>query len=142
MKCLTIRQPWAWLIVARFKSVENRTWPTKLRGEVLIHASKDCTASDFFNAWSYLTHGANATRTTRSHAKQVPQLAVIERGAVIGKATLVDCVTDHPSPYFVGPYGHVFTNAQRCEPFQYKGALNYFDVPDDLVSQLKWIDQA
>lgn len=141
MKCLTIRQPWAWLVVNRFKPVENRTRSTKFRGEVLIHAAKGCTAREFFNAWSYLTHGTNATKATRSHAKQIPQLSIIDRGAIIGKATLIDCVEDHDSPYFVGPYGHVFTNAKRCEPFPYKGQLGYFNVPDDVVSQLKWIDE-
>jgi hypothetical protein len=28
MKCLTIRQPWAELIAAGIKRVENRTWKT------------------------------------------------------------------------------------------------------------------
>jgi hypothetical protein len=73
--------------------------------------------------------------------KRVPELSKITRGAIIGKATLVDCVTNHRSPYFVGPYGHVFTNVKRCHPFPYKGALGYFNVPDDVVSQLEWMEQ-
>ena len=36
--CLSIRQPYAWLIVNGFKPVENRTWPTRFRGRILIHA--------------------------------------------------------------------------------------------------------
>ncbi|MCB2188832.1 MAG: ASCH domain-containing protein [Deltaproteobacteria bacterium] len=39
MKCLSIRQPWASLIVAGMKDVENRSWATKYRGPVLIHAA-------------------------------------------------------------------------------------------------------
>ncbi|WP_245839042.1 ASCH domain-containing protein [Yersinia kristensenii] len=39
MKALSIRQPWAWLIVNGYKDIENRTWNTKCRGPVLIHAS-------------------------------------------------------------------------------------------------------
>ena len=38
MKVLSIRQPWAWAIVAGFKPVENRTWKTGYRGPLLIHA--------------------------------------------------------------------------------------------------------
>ena len=38
MKALSIKQPWAWLIVNGFKDIENRTWRTKIRGEFLIHA--------------------------------------------------------------------------------------------------------
>jgi hypothetical protein len=39
MKIITIRQPWAHLIVNGSKNIENRTWPTSYRGPVLIHAS-------------------------------------------------------------------------------------------------------
>lgn len=30
---LSIRQPWAWLIVNGYKDIENRTWPTHFRGK-------------------------------------------------------------------------------------------------------------
>lgn len=40
MKALSIRQPWAWLIVAGYKDIENRSWPTNFRGRVYIHASR------------------------------------------------------------------------------------------------------
>lgn len=39
MKTLSIRQPWATLIVMGLKEFEFRTWKTKYRGEILIHAS-------------------------------------------------------------------------------------------------------
>jgi hypothetical protein len=38
MKALSIRQPWAWLIVHGVKDVENRTWRTNFRGRFLVHA--------------------------------------------------------------------------------------------------------
>jgi hypothetical protein len=38
MKTLTIRQPWADAIVHGEKRTENRTWTTKYRGTLLIHA--------------------------------------------------------------------------------------------------------
>ena len=38
MKALTIRQPWASLIMAGHKLVENRTWSTSYRGPLLVHA--------------------------------------------------------------------------------------------------------
>jgi hypothetical protein len=38
MRTLSIRQPWAWLIVNGHKPVENRDWATSFRGPVLIHA--------------------------------------------------------------------------------------------------------
>ena len=39
MKALSIKQPWASLIAKGIKDVENRTWKTKFRGKVYIHAS-------------------------------------------------------------------------------------------------------
>ena len=42
MKVITIRQPWAYLIVHGIKDIENRTWPCPkkyIRQRVLIHAS-------------------------------------------------------------------------------------------------------
>ena len=40
MKVLTIKQPFATLIAEGYKEYEFRTWKTKYRGEVLIHAGK------------------------------------------------------------------------------------------------------
>lgn len=40
MKVITIKQPWATLIAEGYKEFEFRTWKTKYRGEILIHAGK------------------------------------------------------------------------------------------------------
>lgn len=39
-KALSVRQPWASLIVCGLKTVEIRTWSTTYRGQLYIHASK------------------------------------------------------------------------------------------------------
>jgi ASCH domain len=39
-KCLSLKQPYADLLVAGKKTIELRTWNTKFRGEFLVHASK------------------------------------------------------------------------------------------------------
>ena len=38
MKGLTIKEPWATLIIEGYKKYEFRSWKTKYRGEILIHA--------------------------------------------------------------------------------------------------------
>ena len=38
MRVLSVRQPWASLLVRGVKDIENRTWSTTYRGPVLIHA--------------------------------------------------------------------------------------------------------
>ncbi|MBN2077483.1 MAG: ASCH domain-containing protein, partial [Spirochaetes bacterium] len=40
MKALSIRQPWAELILRGIKDVENRSWSTNHRGVMAIHAAK------------------------------------------------------------------------------------------------------
>ena len=40
MKVISIKQPWASLIINGYKEYEFRTWKTKYRGKILIHASQ------------------------------------------------------------------------------------------------------
>lgn len=50
MKVLSVQQPWASLIVAGIKDVENRTWkPKEMPGRILIHASKKCSLRSLNN---------------------------------------------------------------------------------------------
>lgn len=46
-KALSLRQPWAWAVVHGYKDVENRSWSTKHRGPLLIHASKQLDPEGF-----------------------------------------------------------------------------------------------
>lgn len=48
MKALTIRQPWASLIAHGVKTIETRSWSTKYRGPLAIHAGK---ARPFCTQW-------------------------------------------------------------------------------------------
>ena len=40
MKALTIKEPWATLIIEGYKEYEFRSWKTNYRGKILIHAGK------------------------------------------------------------------------------------------------------
>lgn len=40
MKVLTIKEPWATLIIEGYKKYEFRSWKTNYRGKILIHAGK------------------------------------------------------------------------------------------------------
>ena len=46
MKCLSVCQPFAELIVQGKKTVELRKWNTKFRGEFLVHAAKNILLED------------------------------------------------------------------------------------------------
>lgn len=121
MICISIRQPWAWLIVHGYKPVENRTWPTSIRGDVLIHAAKGMTMAELEAAYEFIA-------SRRIQIPETPVPSQLQRGGIIGRAKLVDCVRRSDSPWFVGPFGHVFTDPKPL-PFQpLKGMLGYFHV--------------
>lgn len=46
MKSITLHQPWAHLVAIGAKQIETRSWPTKHRGLLAIHAGMDMTASE------------------------------------------------------------------------------------------------
>lgn len=46
MKVLTLRQPWATLVAEGIKKYEFRSWKTKYRGKILIHAGTGIDKDD------------------------------------------------------------------------------------------------
>jgi len=127
---LSIQQPWAWLIVNGWKDVENRGWPTRFRGPVLIHAGKrwdrDCAA------WLVAGRHPVTGRVWWQPTPSAPGSHGFLYGGIVGVAEVVDCVEASASPWFVGPFGFVLRNA-RPLPFRpLKGALGFFKVPPGL----------
>jgi hypothetical protein len=120
MRALSIRQPWAWLIVNGHKPIENRDWATAYRGEFLIHASKTCTQKYFAEV---------VAQVEQQFGIVVPCFEVLERGGVVGVAEIVDCVTASDLPWFTGEFGFVLANARSLPFLPFKGALSFFDVP-------------
>ncbi len=52
-RVISIRQPWAGLVLAGKKRIELRTWKQSLRGPVLLHAGKKPSKNQ--NAWALIT---------------------------------------------------------------------------------------
>lgn len=113
MKALSIRQPWAWLIVHGGKNIENRTWRTKLRGPVLIHAGKKVD----LRAYAEL----------KAQGVKLPDLEKLQTGGIIGKAVIVDCVDGSDSPWFRGPHGLVLSNPRPVKFVPCLGRLSFFE---------------
>ncbi|MBE8712506.1 ASCH domain-containing protein [Sphingobacterium hungaricum] len=87
-KAISIKQPWASLIAHGIKDIENRTWPTKYRGTILIHVS---SKSQF-----------SVQLTDEQTKLAIPLLKTaidgeMPFGAIIGKVDIVDCVINHGS---------------------------------------------
>ena len=125
MKALSIRQPWAWLIVNGHKPVENRTWETLRRGPILIHAGQTMTRADHDACMLFLA----SDRRTADVIDLLPHRDAFERGGIVGQADLVACLRAHESPYLCGPFGFVLANPRPLPFSPLKGALGLFNVP-------------
>jgi hypothetical protein len=124
MKALSVRQPWAWLIVNGLKPVENRSWNTKFRGQVLIHAAKGMTRKEYDEAVKFCRFDCLLEMDHR----KIPSYEKLERGGIVGVTTITDCVSSHPSPFFSGPKGFVLEDSRPLEFTPIKGKLSFFDT--------------
>lgn len=114
MKALSIRQPWAELVLRGLKDVENRSWRTHHRGPLLIHASQGAD-----EPW-YGDFG-------------IPEDA--PRGALVGVVDVIDCMRQRTSPWHSrGSWGFYLAKPRRLpRPVPWKASLGLFDVPDRRV---------
>jgi hypothetical protein len=66
--------------------------------------------------------------------------ANLEIGGVVGIAEIVDCVQEHSSKWFQGPYGFVLRN-RRALPFvKWTGTLGLRNAPKGLLNHLGLAD--
>lgn len=109
MIAISIRQPWAHLILTRGKDVENRSWPcpAKYLGRtVLIHASSKPVSETL--AYSSLN---------------------LPLGGIVGVMTITTCVRDSPSAWAEPAMFHwILANAKEVPFFPCPGRLGFFDV--------------
>ena len=130
MKTLSVRQPWAWLIVQGSKDIENRTWATSYRGPLLIHAGLQVDQPVI----DALMH---------DHCKKFPHTHDWPRfrtGGIVGMADLVNCVTSHDSEWFDGPYGWVLANPRPVPFYARRGKLGIWqcDYPYPWTFNQTW----
>ena len=125
---LSLKQPWAALVVAGKKTIEVRKWATGIRGRVYIHAARIPDRRP--EAWSLVTDDLHA----------LAQL----RGGIIGVAELTGCVlyrtlagftADAPKhlnrpEWFETPrtYGFQFRGGEPVTFVPCKGNVRFFSV--------------
>lgn len=117
MKALSLKQPFAELILQGRKKIELRKWNTNFRGEFLIHASKNPDLKSM-NIFGF---------------KSLPC------GMIVGKAKLVSVKhysskeehdkdkNLHLASSEWGDYGFVLENPERIKPILVKGQLNFWE---------------
>lgn len=145
MKVLSYKQPWAFLVAAGIKPIENRTWklPEKYKGErVLIHS---CNKSDFKNPLDALNE--KQWKYLKSKSFENGSLKHNVYGAIIGSVIISDCVINNPSIWAQHSafnwkldeegnlkknttYNWVLENPILFpEPIPAKGKLSFWDYP-------------
>ena len=118
MKALSLKQPFAELILQGKKKIELRKWNTSFRGEFLIHASKN----------------------PDEEAMKEFGFKDLTCGAIVGKAVLKDvkCYKDeeehkkdkklHLASGIWGDYGFILDDVVRVKPVFCKGSLGFWRV--------------
>lgn len=122
MKVLSIKQPWATLILKGYKEYEFRTWKTKYRGELYIHTSK------------------TVDKKAMKHFEELNLTYPL--GSIIGKINLEDCVEINKefeeklimkNPLVYGftkgrdGYAWKISNVQEIEPIYVNGKLGIWE---------------
>lgn len=122
MKALSIRQPYAWLIVNGFKDIENRSWDTKYRGLVLIHASKGMKRADYDAAKAICDSLPPLQRVI------LPAFDKLERGGIVGYTHITGTTRESASPWFFGPVGFELHGSKPLPFHPLKGRLSFFET--------------
>ena len=122
MKCLSVSQPFADLIIQGKKTIELRNWNTNFRGEFLIHSPLKIRNED---------------------CKRLKISKKLVTGAIVGKAEIFDVkeyktkleVKKDSNKHFASKnfhnkkYGFLLKNAKQFRiPIPYKGQLGFFEV--------------
>ena len=121
MKCLSVSQPFANLIVQGKKTIELRRWNTNFRGEFLIHSPQKVRKDD---------------------CKRLKITEKLTTGAIIGKAEIYevkkynsnseikqDSKKHLASSKVKAKYGFLLKNSKQFRiPIPCKGQLGFFDV--------------
>lgn len=154
MKALSLTQPWATLVAIGAKKVETRSWATRHRGLVAIHAAKgfpvwakdECRSFIFANAlWPSATQ-----YDIDGLVKELPLGAIVAIANVTAcKSTnyfgLLSCWTSDLSSqerafgdYSKNRFGWFLDEVQPLvTPIPCRGALSLWDVPADVEQAIK-----
>lgn len=146
MRALSIRQPWAWMILNAGKDVENRSWRLHhpnarvalhlcinggIGAEILLHASSGMTKDEYLDC----AETALAIRKTGYHRNPpqelfLPPFKGLDRGGIVGSFKISRLVTECDSPWFFGPLGLVLCDVKPLPFRPLKGQLGFFEVAD------------
>ena len=118
MKALSLKQPFAELILIGKKKIELRKWNTNFRGEFFIHASKN----------------PDKESMKRFGFTNLPLGFIVGKANLIGVKKYGDEEENnkdkgiHLASDSWGSYGFMLENPVRINPIPFKGQLNFFEA--------------
>ncbi len=144
MKTLSLTQPWASLVAVGEKRFETRSWPTRYRGLLAIHAAKN------FPAWARDLSLTSTPFVDALFENGVNPVWGLPQGAIVGVVELLDClptgaVLDQISTrelvfgdFSPGRYAWKLGDGVRfAEPIPCRGALGLWDTPADVEAEIR-----
>lgn len=125
MKTLTIRQPYAWLIVNGYKTVENRIWRTSYRGPLAIHAGLKIERDALEDVLAQCEELGEPATPAELHDMNTT-------GAIVGTVELVDCTltpTDSRDLEWHNPpaWAWILQHPKPIKPVPAKGKLGLWE---------------
>jgi hypothetical protein len=153
MKAISVKQPWAYLLCAGIKGIENRAWklPDKYKGKrVLIHASAKTDKEPYmlFDDAQIDAIGNDIMDVVASYHNT---------SAIIGSVVFTDCVINHQSVWaekthmaklgeyelpscLYHPYKPIYNWVASYpilfdKPIPAKGKLSFWDFPNIVCEQ-------
>ncbi|HUY70177.1 MAG TPA: ASCH domain-containing protein [Candidatus Baltobacteraceae bacterium] len=123
MKCLSVKQPYADLIATGAKTIELRSWDTKYRGRLLIHASSvpDVEGVKRFNIdTSKLATGAIVAEVLLYDVKKYHNISELmeDKDRHLAGQAYID----------KAKFGFLLREARKITPIPMKGSLGIFEV--------------
>ena len=134
MKALSLKQPYAELIVIGQKTIELRSWKTKHRGKFYIHASKYQPSLSELEPF-----GLNINTLEFGALIGTAEIIGIKDYDVLGESEWQNDIPHHLAgiDYVTSTKGFIIKNAQKfAQPIPCKGQLNFFEV-DNKTLQTK-----
>jgi hypothetical protein len=127
---LSIKQPWAALLVHGRKTIEVRRWPTARRGRILIHAAR--VPDERPEAWAWVPEELRP--------------AALQVGGIVGCGDLIDCRAYRTAADFTADrgrhcndpawfqppvlYGFIFTDVQVLPFRPCPGWMRFFPLEE------------
>jgi hypothetical protein len=129
MRAISIKQPWASMIISGVKDTENRTFPLKEKGPIAICSTKKPNAEALLDFPGDYPNGV--------------LLGVVDVVGLIWVEEDGEYSTDLPEEanvkldwYVPGDLGWVLRNPRPCKQVPVKGQLGIYHIPDEIIEYL------